>query len=344
VLTRVRSEALKVAFDTRPLSEPDGIGRYSRCLLAALRELRCDPDELIETNRPATTSRAGEADVMHHPWMEGAILRSPCPAVVTVHDLTQLKRRSEHLRTGVRKRLRHLAVQRAMRVVVPTRAVADDAVEELGVERRRVAVIPHAADPVMRPRDDHEIAAVRQQLKLPEHYLVWVGALRHPDPTKHVRELAATPRQMPLVMVGPTCPWAHELPEVTLTDEVSDEQLAAIYSGAHALVLSSESEGFGLPGVEALACGTPVSACRASALEEVLGERAAFVEQGDMRSLIAAAEAATRPAPAPPPWSWRDAARATWDVYSAALTEAAERRNGSRAKRQRSARPGVEGV
>ena len=326
------------------MSEPDGIGRYSRCLLAALRELPDDGDELIETNRPAALCRAGQADLMHFPWMDGAMLRSPCPAVVTVHDLTRLKRRSEHLRTGVRQRLRDLAVQRAMRVVVPTETVADDAVEELGVERGRVAVIPHAADPVMRPRGEGEVASVREHFKLPERYLVWVGALRHPDPAKHVRELAATPRRLPLVMVGPTRPWAHELPEVTLTGKVSDEHLAAIYSGAHALVLSSESEGFGLPGVEALACGTPVSACRARALEEVLGERATFVEQGDMPSLIAAAEAATRPAPAPPAWSWQDAARATWDVYAGALADAAGQRNSSPVVPRRSRRPGVEGV
>ncbi len=311
-----------------------------------MHELLGDADELIETNRPATTCRAGAADVMHAPWMEGAMLRSPCPAVVTVHDLTRLKRRSEHLRTGVRRRLRHLAVQRAMRVVVPTHTVADDAVEELGVERERVVVIPHAADPVMRPRGEGEVAAVRERFNLPERYLVWVGALRHPDPAKHVRELAATPRGLPLVMVGPTRPWAHELPQVTLTGMVSDEHLAAIYSGAHALVLSSESEGFGLPGVEALACGTPVTACRTPALEEVLGERATFVEQGDMPSLIAAAEAATRPAPAPPAWSWLDAARATWEVYSTSLAESAERRsgNGPRPVPTRPRRPRAEGV
>ena len=335
---------MKVAFDTRPVSEPDGIGRYSRCVLAALRALTCDGDELIETNRPAATMKTGQADVLHAPWMEGAMLRSPCPSVVTIHDLTQLKRRSEALRMGLRQRLRHLAVQRAARIVVPTRAVADDVVEHLGVERRRVVVIPHAADPVMSPRDEREVASVRNRFKLPERYLVWVGALQHPDPTKHVRELAATPRRLPLVMVGPTRPWAHELPEVTLTGKVSDEDLAAIYSGAHALVLSSESEGFGLPGVEALACGTPVSACRARALVEVLGERATFVPRGDMRSLITAAEAASRPAPAPPAWSWQDAARATWAAYSAALADTPVQRNGSREVRRRARRPGVEGV
>ncbi len=78
---------------------------------------------------------------------------------------------------------------------------------------------------------------MRARFQLPERYLVWVGGLRHPDPGKHVAELAATPRELPLVLVGPTRPWAHELPDVILTGQVSDEHLAAIYSGAHALVL-----------------------------------------------------------------------------------------------------------
>ena len=65
--------------------------------------------------------------MFHSPWMEGAMLHSPCPMVVTLHDLAALKRRSEHLRTGVRPRLRQLAVQRAERVIVPTKALAQEA-------------------------------------------------------------------------------------------------------------------------------------------------------------------------------------------------------------------------
>ena len=125
----------------------------------------------------------------------------------------------------------------------------------------------------MYPRTPQDIAAVRARFALPERFLVWVGGLQHPDPGKHIAKLAAAPRELPLVLVGSTRPWAHELPDVILTDQVSDEQLAAIYSGAHALVLSSKDEGFGLPAVEALACGTPVVACDAPALREVLGER-----------------------------------------------------------------------
>jgi glycosyltransferase involved in cell wall biosynthesis len=307
---------VRVAFDSRPATEPRGIGRYTQCLLRALHETSARNDELIETHRPRRT------DVFHAPWMAGALLRSPCPMVVTLHDLGVLKRRSEHLRTGVRLRLRQLAVQRAMRVIVPTQAVAEDAVSELELERERITVIPEAPDVSMYPRPPHEVAAARERFVLPERYLLWVGGLRHPDPRKHVAKLAATSREMPLVLVGPTRPWAHELPDVTLTGQVSDEHLAAIYSGAHALVFPSEEEGFGLPAVEALACGTPVVACDVPALREVLGDRATFVDRGDLDSLVSVAQATSRPAPPPPSWTWQDAGRATWQVYQQALAQA----------------------
>jgi glycosyltransferase involved in cell wall biosynthesis len=303
---------VRVAFDSRPAADPRGVGRYSRCLLEALRDTALTGDE-IEEGRPRRAD-----DAFHTPWMEGAMLRSPCPMVVTLHDLAVLKRRSEHLRTGVRLRLRQLAVQRAVRVIVPTEAVAGDAVEHLGLEREHVVVIAEAPDSMMYPRPPHEIAEARERFALPERYLVWVGGLQHPDPRKHVAKLAATPRELPLVLVGPTRPWAHELPDVTLTGHVSDEHLAAIYSGAHALVMPSEDEGFGLPAVEALACGTPVVACEVPALREVLDERATFVEPGDLKALILAAQTISRPAPAPPAWTWEDAARATWRVYEQA--------------------------
>ena len=120
-------------------------------------------------------------------------------------------------------------------------------------------------------------------------------------------------------MSGPTRPWARELENVTLTGELPDDQLAALYSGAHALVISSQREGFGLSGVEALACGTPVVACDTPSLREALGHRASFVEPGNMAALIEAGEQVNRPAPSPLPWTWEDAARATWSVYAQAL-------------------------
>jgi glycosyltransferase involved in cell wall biosynthesis len=130
------------------------------------------------------------------------------------------------------------------------------------------------------------------------------------------------PRDMPLVLVGPTKEWAHELPDVTLTGQVSDEELAANYTGARALVMPSDDEGFGLPTVEALACGTPVVACDVPAVREVLAHRATFVPHDDLAGLLAAGATAERPAPDPPAWSWGDAARQTWKAYEAAAATA----------------------
>jgi glycosyltransferase involved in cell wall biosynthesis len=249
------------------------------------------------------------------------MLRSPVPMVVTLHDLIPLKRRGEYLRSGLRFRLRYLAVQRAARVIVPTASVADDVIARLEIPSERVAVIREAPALTFGPRPDAEVDAARERYGLPDSYLLWVGGLRSPDPRKRVSELARASRKMPLVLVGPTSQWAHELPAVTVTGEVSDDELAAIYTGAHALVFPSDEEGFGLPPIEALACGTPVVACDVPAVREVLDGRAVLADVDDIDGLLAAAESARRPAPAPPPWTWHDAAEATWAVYEDALRE-----------------------
>jgi alpha-1,3-rhamnosyl/mannosyltransferase len=302
---------MQVAFDSRPSRDTRGIGRYARCLLEALRETAAG--EIVETHHPR------RADVYHSPWIDGAMLRPPVPMVVTLHDVVPLKRASEYLRTGLRFKLRYLAVQRAARVIVPTAAVADDAIRTLELAAERIEVIPEAPAPLFSPRPPAEVAAVRERYGLPEQYLLWVGGLRTPDPRKRVQGLVKARRKMPLVMVGATGPWAHELPDVVLTGHVEDEALAAIYTGAHALVFPSDDEGFGLPPVEALACGTPVAACDVPPIREVLGDRACLCDVGDLDGLIRCAEQARRPAPAPPPFSWRDAALATWEVYAEAI-------------------------
>jgi glycosyltransferase involved in cell wall biosynthesis len=304
---------VKVAFDARGASDPRGIGRYVSCIQAALGTTAPDGASLVSSHRPR------RVDVFHAPWIEGALLRSPVPMVVTLHDLVPLKRKSEYLRTGMRFNLRYLAVRRSARVIVPTEVVARDAVELLGFPRERIDVIPEAAALSLRPADAAAVAAVRERYSLPDRYLLWVGGLEHPDPRKRVAALAEAPRTMPLVLVGKHRRWASEISDVTLTGHVSDEDLAAIYTAAHALVFPSDDEGFGLPPVEALACGTPVVACDVPAVREVLGDRATFVPQGDLGALVLAAEAAERPAPAPLRWSWDDAADATWTSYRKAV-------------------------
>lgn len=305
---------MRVAFDSRATRGHHGIARYSRELLAALREQH--GDQIVESVRP----RAGE--VFHSPWIDGAPLRPPVPVVVTLHDLIPLRRRAEYLRTGVRFRLRYLAVRRATRVIVPTQTVAEDARRLLELPDERLVVIPEAAASAFRPRSAEEVREVRRRLGLPEEYLLWVGSLRTRDPRKRVTELAAAPRRLPLVLCGEKAPWTRTLRDVTLTGYVDDDDLAAVYTGARALVFPSDDEGFGLPPVEALACGTPVVAADSRALREVLDGRAEFVAPADLEGLLAQAERARRP-PAPSSgWSWSEAATATWEVYEEALAAA----------------------
>lgn len=321
---------MKVAFDSRPARDVRGIGRYTRCLLHSLR--KAHDGDIVETHDPR------RHDVFHAPWIDGAMLRCPVPMVVTLHDVVPLKRRGEYLRSGLRFKLRYLAVERATRVIVPTAAVAADVVDALNVTLEQVAVIPEAAAAAFTPRSGDEVEAVREQFGLPERYLLWVGGLQTPDPRKRVSELARTRRELPLVLVGPAGRWARELPDVKLTGQVSDDELAAIYTGAHALVVASDEEGFGLTPVEALACGTPVAACDVPALREVLGDRAALTDVGDLEGLIAAAESASRPASDPPDWSWDRAATATWEVYAEAV-DASDRGRRRRPRPARSAEP-----
>ena len=304
---------MNVAFDSRPAKSTHGVGRYARCLLEALRDLpSCN---VVESHQPR------RCDVYHSPWIDGAMLRCPVPMVVTLHDLAPLKRHGQYLRSTLRFKLRYLAVQRAARVIVPTCAVADDVESVLDIPLERIAVIPEAPAASLHRRSDDEVSAVRHRFSLPERYLVWVGAMQRPDPRKRVAALTRATRSMPLVLVGPTAQWAHELPGVKLTGAVSDDELAAIYTGAHALIFPSDDEGFGLPPVEALACGTPVAASDVPALREVLDGRATLTAVGDLDGLVAAAEAAERPAPPPPAWTWEDAAHATWQVYCQAADE-----------------------
>ena len=300
---------MKVAFDARPARDPRGIGRYVRCLLPPLRAL----GTVLETDRPRGV------DVFHAPWIDGALLRSPVPQVVTLHDVIPLRRRSEYLRTGLRFRLRYLAVQRATMVIVPTETVRAEAIERLRLDPARVRSVGEAAAPAFFPRPPDEVAAARRRLGVPEDYLLWVGGLEHPEPRKRVAALVAAPRRLPLVLAGPASRWAHELDaEVIVTGLVSDDDLAALYTGARALVFASDDEGFGLPPVEALACGTPVAASDVPVLREVLGDRATFADRDDLAGLIRAGEDARRPAPPPPPFTWEDAARETWAVYEEA--------------------------
>ena len=207
---------MRVCFDSRPAADPRGIGRYARCLLAGLRELaEGNGGEVVEGSEP----RRGD-DLFHAPWMNGALLRPRVPMVVTVHDLVSQKHAGLTLRAGLRGGMRKLAIERASRLICPTRAVADDVAALMRVARDRIEVIAEAPASAFRPRPAGEVAAACESHDVPEDYVLWVGDLRHPDPHRRIPSLVHAPRELPLVLVGAAGQWAHELDGAVVTGAV----------------------------------------------------------------------------------------------------------------------------
>jgi hypothetical protein len=170
---------VRVAFDSRPSARATEFGQDAGRLLQALRDTASDEDEIFDTHRPR------RADLFHAPWMGGAMLHSPCPMVVTLDDLTAVKRPSERLRCGgMHMPLRRLAVQRATHVIVPADNVAREAVAELGLERERVVVIQRPSDAAPPEWNWEDVAR--------ETWRLYRRALAHPGrPCVTVRRLPA---------------------------------------------------------------------------------------------------------------------------------------------------------
>ena len=241
------------------------------------------PGEPISSSRPTTrgaatcsTPRGSRARCF------AARFRWSSPSTTSA----PLKRPGEYLRAGLRSKLRYLAVQRAARVIVPTNAVADDVDQRAGHPQQARGGDPRGRGAALAP----PLRARRSAWSAtgsgcPTATCCGSAACAPPTRASGSPRWLAPARTMPLVLVGPAGEWAHQLPDVILTGAITDDdELAAIYSGAHALVYPSEDEGFGLPTVEALACGTPVAACDVPALREVLGgQRDAAVGRGHGR-------------------------------------------------------------
>ena len=222
--------------------------------------------------------------------------RSPCPLVVTLHDLIPWawggpRMRGERLRYWLGRRL----VKRADQVIAVSNSTAEDAIRLRVASRQRVRVIPEAADPVFEPRDGAP-HRVREQWGVSAPYLLFVGALdARKDPAGLLVAWEAARRAHPgleLVLAGePGKQAPPSMPGAVRVGRVDGEVLADLYTAAACLVFPSRYEGFGLPCLEAMACGCPVAAYRNSSMPEVVDEAGMLVPDGDAEALgIAAAE------------------------------------------------------
>ncbi len=246
-------------------------------------------------------------------------LRAPCPAVVTIHDLS-FERRASLMPLRHRLVFRRVvprAARRARRVLTVSERTRLDLAELYGVPAERVVVTPNGVDPAFGP------AAVAAG-----GYVLSVGAIE-PRKNQLAALLAAREAGLPFVHVGP----AKDESTTRLLREggadlrgyVEIGELAELYRGAACLVQTSHYEGFGLPVLEAMASGTPVVTVRDEALLEVVGDAAVVVEDdgiaaGILRTLAEREQLAAAGLERARLFSWRAAAERTAAVYREALS------------------------
>ncbi len=243
----------------------------------------------------------GKIDILHAP--DFVLPPTRARALLTVHDLTFMVR-PETADAGLRRYLMS-AVPRSLRradlVLVDSLATGADVSRQLGVGQERVRLLYPGVNPRFRPLPATECEPLRAQLGLPKSFLLFVGTL---EPRKNLVRLIAAFAQLTaggaypdlhLVIAGRRG-WLYEeifaaverlglAERVRFLDFVDDAHLPGVYNLANAFVYPSLYEGFGLPVLEALACGTPVVTASVSSLPEVVGDAAVLVDPLDQASI-----------------------------------------------------------
>jgi glycosyltransferase involved in cell wall biosynthesis len=237
---------------------------------------------------------AARLDVLHCP-VNVLPLATPCPAVLTIHDLTFLRypERFKAERRGYLSALTRLSASRAAKIMTDSAHTKRDVMELLQVAGEKIEVVYPGLSQEFHPLPESELAAFRQRQGLPDEFILFVGTL---EPRKNLDLLiqayallgARRLNDWPLVIAGAKG-WMFEqifaevernglADKVIFPGYVALEDLPHWYGAATVFVYPSLYEGFGLPPLEAMACGTPVIVSDASSLPEVVGDAGARVD------------------------------------------------------------------
>jgi glycosyltransferase involved in cell wall biosynthesis len=267
-------------------------GPNGRLLRGLRRELAYFPFEL-----PRRTRKLG-LDILHC-TAAVAPVRSPVPTVITLHDVLGL----EHPEWFTRALALHSklvlapAVRRAACVLVPSTYTRERVVERLQVEPERVRLVPLGIDE--RFSTGAPPAGLRERLGLEGPFVLTVGTLQ---PRKNVEaalhafeRLVASGSEHRLAIVGgrgwrdePLAELIRSSPaaeRIVMTGRVSDDDLIGLYQAADVFVFPSRYEGFGLPPLEAMACGTPVISSNRTSLPELIGDAGVLVDPDDVDAI-----------------------------------------------------------
>jgi glycosyltransferase involved in cell wall biosynthesis len=263
--------------------------------------------------------------------------------IVTVHDLSVFTHVDKHEETIARRAQRRMPImlRAATRIITPTDAVKREVTDRFRIDPSRIAVTPEAPRKSFQPMPFENTAEVRQRLGIENDFILFVGTI---EPRKNLLTLVRafdsvlreTQHRLQLVIAGGAGWLTDELDRfvaaanfgnrLRMTGYLNDDDLRALYSSCKLFAYPSIYEGFGLPPLEAMACGAPVIAGRIPALEETLKDKARLVDPLDETQLAKAiiellednterehlakkghAHAAT--------FSWQRTARLTLNVY-----------------------------
>ncbi len=285
-------------------------------------------------------ARSLDLDLFHAPFYLTAY-RMPCPWVVTVYDAIPARWPLPTLSARLAWRLAmRLALRRARHILTLTQAAKDELATHFGISSQKITVTPAAASKQFAPQSPTAIEALRQRLRLDQPYVLYVGVDRPHKNLPRLIEAWAELRRSgvfhgELVLAGqrdPRFPQSEQtvrrlgLNDVRFLGPVDETDLPALYAGAELFVLPSLHEGFGLPVIEAMACGTAVACANGSSLPEVAGSAARLFD-GERPAAIAEALADVLSAPdlrqelerrgqqRAAALSWNNTARLTVEVY-----------------------------
>jgi len=236
----------------------------------------------------------GQIDLFHasdwtHPRLQ-------IPTVTTVHDLVFLKYPQTLPSLIVKTQTRRLqrVIKFADHIIADSMSTKNDLVKTYQLDPDKISVIYLAHADHFKPQSHTEIDRVKTKYHLPSPYLL---SLNTQEPRKNLQKaieafkayLVAYPKtNLELVLVG-RHGWGAKLtqnnPRIKLLGFVPDEDLPALYSGAQAFIYPSLYEGFGLPVLEAMACGTPVVVSNTSSLPEVVGSAGILVDPSNVFEL-----------------------------------------------------------
>lgn len=244
-----------------------------------------------------TAARAGRFDLYHEPNF--VPFRTGLPLVVTVFDLSVMLYPQWHPAERVKAHEAAFArgVALADHVLVGTEAVRGEAQKHLGLAADRVTAMLCGVGPQFRPQPPEAVAALRAKHGLPPRYTLYVGTI---EPRKNIGTLLRAFCDLPPV-AREACPlvlaggwgWKADAERELFHSEarhkgaihlgyVPDSDLPALYAGADALLYPSFYEGFGMPPIEAMACGTAAVTSTADAVREVVGRHALTLDPNDL--------------------------------------------------------------